>query len=231
MKRRAWTAAEIELLHARYPHERSDTIARDLGRRIGTVYQKARKLGLAKSDAYLASTDASRLRYGDHVGAAYRFQKGHVPANKGLRRPGWGPGRMQQTQFKKGQWPINKDPEYYVLGALRVNSDGYIDMRTSFAPGSSGWTPLHRVLWEDANGPVPPGFALCFKDRDKLNVELDNLEIIPRAELMRRNTIHNLPPQLKSTIQLLGALKRKIRREEQDRGPAQPPVRNPGGAA
>jgi hypothetical protein len=79
---------------------------------------------------------------------------------------------------------------------------------------------LHVILWEDANGPVPPGFALCFKDRDKLNVELANLELISRADLCRRNSIHTLPPAIKGAITALGALKRRIRREERERGVA-----------
>lgn len=131
---------------------------------------------------------------------------------------------MRETQFKKGQWPLNKDPDFYVIGALRVNSDGYIDMRISFAPGACGWRGLHRILWQDAHGPIPRGHCLVFKDRDKLNVELENLELITFAENMRRNTIHNLPAPLKQAIQTLGVLKRAInrrtRREEQDRRPS-----------
>ena len=41
-----------------------------------------------------------------------------------------------------------------------------------------------------------------------------NDELITRAELCRRNSIHNLPAPLKQTIQLLGALKRQIRKRD-----------------
>ena len=133
---------------------------------------------------------------------------------------------MKETQFKKGHFPANRDRDFYVLGALRMNTDGYIDMRVSFEHGALGWKALHTILWEDANGPVPRGHALFFKDRDKLNVDLENLELISRADLCRRNSIHNLPPKLKRAINMLGALKRRIRREEQDRGLAQSPLRN-----
>jgi len=134
---------------------------------------------------------------------------------------------MKETQFKKGQFPANRDRDFYVLGALRVNADGYIDMRISFEHGALGWKALHRLLWEDVHGPVPPGYALSFKDGDKLNVDVDtNLELITRADLCRRNSIHNLPPKLKRAINMLGALKRRIRREEQNRGLAQSSFRN-----
>lgn len=230
VSRRVWTSTEIAYMHATYADTPTAKIARTLGRPASQVYAKAADLELRKSEAYLASPDACRLRRGDNVGAAYRFQKGHVPANKGLRRPGWGTDSMRRNWFKPGAFPAWKDPEFYVLGALRVNTDGYIDMRISFAHGALGWRALHRILWEDAHGPVPPGHVVCFKNRDPLDCELANLELVSRADLARRNSIHNLPQPLRSTINVLGQLKRRIR-EKQDRGSAQSPVRNARGPA
>lgn len=215
--KRPWLPAELRAVRTLYPHLRTDDIARIMGRPMPSIYQKSAALGVKKSAAFMASTLSGRNVKGHAVyGVATRFKKGSVPANKGLRRPGWAPGRMGETQFRKGQFPHNHDPEFYVIGALKINSEGYIVMRTSFAQGAVGWTALHRILWEDAHGPIPRGYALVFKDREPLNVELDNLELIPRAELMRRNSVHNLPAPLKRTIQVLGQLKRRIR-EKQDR--------------
>jgi hypothetical protein len=94
-------------------------------------------------------------------------------------------------------------------------------MRVSFEPGAKGWRALHRILWEDAHGPVPGGYIVAFKDGDRLNVELRNLKLISFENNMRRNTIHNFPKPLVTTIQLLGALKRTLNRrrrhEEQNR--------------
>lgn len=221
--RRPWSLADIRELRALYPDTETSALVRMLKRSIPAIYGMAGKLGLVKSAAYMASPAAYRFRRGTHPGLATQFRPGHVPANKGLRRPGWAPGRMAQTQFKKGDWPRNKDPEYYVLGALRINSDGYIDMRVSFDAGAKGWRALHRILWEDAHGPVPHGHIVVFRNRDKLDVELGNLELITYAENMRRNTVHNLPRPLKETIHALGQLKRRIR-EKQDRGSARPSV-------
>lgn len=100
--KRLWNPEDEELLQARYPHEPTAPIAKALRRSVSAVYLRAKLLGLAKSAAYLASPAACRLRRGDQVGAAFRYPKGHVPANKGLRRPGWAPGRMSETQFRKG---------------------------------------------------------------------------------------------------------------------------------
>ena len=93
---------------------------------------------------------------------------------------------MKETQFKKGQVPQNKRE----LGELRLNADGYIDMKIGEGKGAHAWRALHTLLWEDMHGPVPPGYALFFSDRDKLNVDLDNLELITRADLCRRNTTY-----------------------------------------
>lgn len=221
MKRRLWTVPEIRLLKKLYPDHPASHVAKLLGIAVHRVHSKAARLGLKKSAAFLASDRSGRIQRG-HTNPrmiAARFKKGHVPANKGLRRPGWHAGRMRETQFKKGQFPILHDPEFYVLGALRVNTDGYVDMRTSFEPGSRGWTPLHRILWEDKHGPLPEGYCLRFIDGDRANCCLENIECITRAENARRNSIHRLPPDLKAAIQLNGQLKRRIReRLEQSTG-------------
>lgn len=211
MRRRPWIKKEDRALRTLYPHLRTADIARILGRPQSSIHGRAAKLRIKKSAAFNASPLSGRLVKGyAHRGIAHRFSKGHVPANKGSRRPGWSAGRMRETQFKKGHFPANRDPDFYVIGALRVNADGYIDMRISFDKGAHGWKPLHRILWEDAHGPIPKGHALCFRDRDPLNVCLENLELLTRAELMTRNTIHHLPPPLKTAIHALGQLKRRI---------------------
>ena len=85
-----------------------------------------------------------------NVGAAFRFKPGQVPANKGLRRPGWAPGRMAATQFKKGQSPGNTMP----LWTFRWVTDGkgrqYLMLKTG-KPGPkpwNGWEWVHRMIWE-----------------------------------------------------------------------------------
>jgi hypothetical protein len=231
--RKRWRRADDALLRELYPHMRTSEVARRLGRTLAATYGHADKLGLAKSEAYLASPAACRLRRGDHVGAAFRFQKGHVPANKGLRRQGWSAGRMKETQFKKGQPGWNWRP----LGSERL-VDGYRYTKVSDrrrVPWTVNWKPTHVLKWEAKHGRIPRGHALLFRDGDRTNVRLRNLKLITRRELMLRNSVQNLPAPLRQTIQLLGALNRKINRrspshEEQDRRPAQPPVRDAGGA-
>ena len=157
MKRRYWTAADEAALRRLYPDTPTAEIARRMGCTLARIYTKAHQLGLHKSAAYMAGPDACRLRRGDNIGAAYRFPKGHVPANKGLRRPGWAPGRMRETQFKPGQVSTRWDPEVYCVGALRITSDGQLDIK--IAVGPRGWRCMARWVWEQAHGPIPRGMA------------------------------------------------------------------------
>lgn len=218
---RPWSRKEIALVVRTYADRDSTEIAVELECSVGRVYRLARKLRLRKSPELLA---AQARKYLPTAGAAFRFKPGQAPSNKGLRRPGWSPGRMSETQFKKGEKPHTWKP----LWSIRSDADGYMQMKvsdTGYPPHD--WVGCHILLWEDKHGPVPPGHAVVFKDGNKAHVVLSNLELISRAELMRRNTIHKLPPALKSTIMLRGVLRRKIREayERQNDGSTPAPVR------
>lgn len=222
-KRRPWQEWELALLLEQYPDTPTRILARSLGRSESAIYGRAAIMGLKKSDAYVDGPDACRLRRGDNVGAACRFLPGHVPANKGLRRPGWAPGRMAQTQFKRGAKPHTWKP----IGSTRLTKDGYLQRKvsdTGYPPRD--WVGEHILIWQQAHGPVPKGFAVAFKDGNKAHLDLDNFELISRRELMRRNTIHNYPSELADVIRLGASLKRQIRKidEEQNHRPSQPSV-------
>lgn len=231
--KRLWSQADDRDLRRIYPDRPTSVVAQSLRRTVFAINARAEKLGVHKSAAYLASPDACRLRRGDHVGARFRFQPGHVPANKGLRRPGYsvGRGRMQETQFKKGVLNGVAGRRFKPIGSTRL-VDGYLYRKVTAVPGpwTVNWRLESVLIWERARGPVPAGHALVFRNHDRTDVRLENLELITRRVLMARNSVHNLPPPLAQAVQLLGALNRKIRRsprnEEQDRRSAESLVRN-----
>lgn len=227
--RRPWAASEFALMRQRYPHESTSVIATALNRPISQVYQCADRLGLAKTAVYLASPAACRLRRGDNVGKAFRYPKGHVPQNKGLRRPGWHSGRMKETQFKRGELSGRAKALLKPVGSERISKDGYLERKVREFVATPEmtraeanrkrqriWRGVHLIVWEETNGPIPAGHAVCFKDGNKRNIAIDNLELVARQDLMRRNTIHNLPPELKETVQLLGRVNRQIRKRERN---------------
>lgn len=213
MNRKPWTPAEDAIVRGRYPDDLCEDVARDLGRSARSVYQRARDLGVRKSAAFQASGKARRL---DGVrGGATRFAKGHVPANKGLRRPGWAPGRMAETQFRKGARSGVAVKLWKPIGAERISKDGYLERKVNDdMPLQRRWKAVHRIVWEAEHGPIPPGHAVVFKpDRfsaDAAEITVDALELVTRAELMKRNSYHNYPAPIPQLIQLRGALNRKI---------------------
>lgn len=211
--RRFWTADEDALLRALYPDTPTATVAARVGHSLSSTYQRAYRLGLSKSAAFLASPAACRTN--GRQGMGTRFGKGHVPANKGLRRPGWGPGRMKDTQFRKGERRGVAAQHHRPVGSQRL-VDGYLYTKVSDTPGvpwTRNWKPTHVLLWEQHHGPVPRGHAIVFKSGDRTDIRLENLERVTRRELMLRNTIHNYPKPIAEAMQLLGALRRKINRK------------------
>lgn len=224
-QRLPFTAAEDQQLRARYENERTEDIASDLGRSARCVFNRANRLGLRKSRECIACMAAERSRQEDHGGRRTRFQKGLVPANKGIRRPGWAPGRMAETQFRAGELNGSAAQKLVPVGTEVVDRDGYRKrkVRDDAPPNLSrrNWAFVHVLVWMEHHGEIPAGHAVIFKNGNKADIRIDNLELVTRQELMRRNSYHNrYPKEVGLAIQLRGQIIRQInkraRREKQD---------------
>jgi len=211
-QRRQWTKAEERWLRARYPHvQTAKLLPMFPGRSLTTIYQHAQKLGIRKSAAYLASP-AARARSAalTTLGLAYRFQKGMTPWNKGTH---WtAGGRSAETRFKKGNYSKRWDREAYCVGALRINSDGGLDIKIK--EGLRAWEPMARYVWRTERGPIPEGGVVRTANGDPHDTRIENLRLGSRVELMRENTYHRYPKEIALAIQLRGALNRQINRKE-----------------
>lgn len=236
-RKRRWSTEEIEWLHHDYPNQDTRSLALAMGRSYHTLWAKAGELGIQKTREHeerMRVAAAERSRELQDKGVLPRYPKGHVPANKGKKMPrGWAPGRMATTQFKKGLRIYHQMD----IGATRL-VDGYVYVKVAevpCVPYTVNWKPLHVLNWERANGrPLPAGHCLVFRDRNRENVELDNLELITRADNMKRNSVHNLPKPLVEIVQLRGAIVRQINRRERNanhRGFESSPVRDASGPA
>ena len=106
-----------------------------------------------------------------------QFRPGHIPHNKGKRKF-WTGG--EATQFKKGHKPWNYKP----VGTERINANGYVDVKVA---DPNKWRQKHLLIWEEAHGPVPKGQVIIFADGNCLNVQLDNLLLVSRRELVMLN--------------------------------------------
>ena len=208
-----WQPAQIAYLIAHYPDQTAAAIGAHLGRKPGSVHQKAKQLGLVKSEAFFASDRAGRIQrgQGDPRMTATQWKSGMTPWNKGTNyNPG---GRSAETRFKAGSKPLTTLP----VGMYRL-CDGWLQQKTSEAhgPNHKRWTPVTRLVWEAANGPVPAGQIVVFKPGRATNIlELitpDAVECITRAENARRNHPNNRSLELGRLCQLKGAITRQVNR-------------------
>lgn len=210
-RRTAWKPEQIALLTSLYPDTPTSEVATLLGTSTLRIYGKASSLGLKKSPEFLASNASGRLQA--QRGERTRFKKGMVPWNKGKQYEAG--GKSLDTRFKKGDRTGRANQIYQPIGAERISKDGYLQRKINDdMPMYKRWRGVHIIVWEAINGPLPAGHALCFKDGNKQNTAFGNLELVTRAELMRRNTCHRYPKEIAQLVQLRGAITRKINRIE-----------------
>ncbi|MBK7822969.1 MAG: HNH endonuclease [Tessaracoccus sp.] len=212
MKRRPWTGPDLAVLRERYPTTRTPELARLLERPVASVYTKALQLGLRKTAAYMSESHGPHLAA---AGVATRRKAGDTPWNRELHYMPTGNG---ETRFKPGQAPHNTLP----LGSYRISGDGYLQLKVSENSGSPSkrWRSVHELVWIEAHGPVPAGHVVVFRPGRRTQtlaeITLDAVELVNRAEMMRRNTVHRHGPEIARLSQIKGAIVRQINRRERE---------------
>lgn len=212
MSRIPYGPEEDEIIRRLWPINTAADVGSLIDRAPSSVDNRAQKLALRKAPAYIAATSTC-------------FRQGQVPANKGLRRPGWSPGRMAETQFKPGVLQGRAADIEQPIGAERITKDGILQRKVNNdLPFQRRWKAVHAIVWEAGNGPIPAGHVVIFKPghatTDASRIAADGLELVSRGELMRRNSYHNrYPKDVGLLIQLKGALNRKINRRLQEATP------------
>lgn len=83
-------------------------------------------------------------------------------------------------RFQKG----NPAHNHHEIGTEVITTDGYPAVKIA---EPNVWKLKHILVWEEANGPVPEGYAVIFLDRDRTNTKLENLALVSRAELLDLN--------------------------------------------
>ena len=194
----AWSRQSDAIMRALYPTTSAKALARHLGRTPGAIKQRAKALGVCTKPEWLEKTRQINL-----------FHRGQTPWNKGRSYdPG---GRSRQTRFK----PRHKTHTWRQIGHDRISKDGYRQRKlTDTGCTRRDYVFIHRLVWRWHGNELPAGHALIFIDGDKTNCDINNLQLLSRAELMRRNSVHRLPRELAELAQLKGALVRVIRNRE-----------------
>jgi len=206
--RRYWTDHERKLLSELYADNSTDFIAKKLNRSITSIYTQANIMKLHKSEEYMKialEREAEKLKV---LGLKNRFNKGHIPANFGQKMSNELREKCKVTFFKAGHEPHNTKYDGYE----RLDpKDGYIQVRIK----KGKFVLKHRYVWEQHNGPIPKGKIIIFKDSNKYNLSIDNLQMITTKENMERNRVTKYPLELQHLIKLNNKLKTKLH-EKQD---------------
>lgn len=202
------TGRELRYIVENYPHKPTRVIAYFLDMSIYRVYNIASNYGIRKSAEFLSSERSGIFIKGRSYGTQYRFEKGHVPANKGKKTPEHIKQKSKATWFPKGHVPSNTKFDGYV--SFRRDSKGnqyYAHIRIS----KGRFELLHRQIWEQQNGPIPAGHVVTFKNGNTSDFRIENLEMITHKQNMLRNTRHNYPLDLQQAIMALNKLKKSIK--------------------
>jgi len=127
----------------------------------------------------------------NHAG---KFKEGHTPANKGIM----GVHNSPATQFKPGHVSANHQP----VGTISIRSNskrGHAYKYIKLAEPRT-WKEYHLYLYEQEHGPISKGMILIFRNKNSMNVVLENLELITAQEHVARNK--NYPKMSKTMTEL-----------------------------
>jgi hypothetical protein len=128
------------------------------------------------------------------------YEVGSTPWNKGTK----GLSKPNKTSFKKGNRPYN----YAAVGTEVMKADGYIWVKIA---EPAVWKQKHRIIWEEANGPLPKNHILIFLDQNHENIRLDNIELITRkihAQMNRRGFYSEDPEFTRAGLETVKLLSR-----------------------
>lgn len=142
-------------------------------------------------------------RYKLNTGLTGQFNKGNISSNKGMK--GICAKGCEKTWFKKGQKPINHKP----VGSERVNVDGYVETKVA---EPNKWRLKHQVVWEEHNGSIPKGYAVIFGDGNPQNLDINNLILVSRKQLLilNRNKLIQKDADLTRTAVIIADVYSKI---------------------
>jgi hypothetical protein len=203
MTRHIWTDKESATLVALFPTHSARDIAKVLGLTLKQVYAKAQHLGLKKTAEWIRERSRQAMANPSHNGRKTQFNPGHSTWNKGIS----GYMGANATSFKTGSTRI---------------ADGYPQRKIADTGCTRrDFVPVHHLVWRLHGLAIPAGHALVFRDANRMNPDINNLELVTRADLMRRNSMHRWGREISQITQLKGAITRQINKRIKQQQEAQ----------
>jgi len=190
-----------------------DSMALALGRTMGSVAGRCIRLGLKLTDELKQQRRMIGIEAGWRHGENTRFKKGHITWNKDTK----GLTKANNFSYKKGNLPHNtKFDGCITLRSIHGKTKDKSKTAYLFIRLDKGnWDLLHRHLWRLHYGEIPIDANVQFSDGNQLNCTIENLELVSKSTNMKRNSIQNLPSDMKEIIQLNRQIKKFIKEYEQ----------------
>ena len=98
---------------------------------------------------------------------------------------------------------------YRPIGSERINVDGYVEIKIA---DPNVWKLKHRVIWEQHYGPIPNHQPIIFLDRNKSNLDINNLAMVTNRQLLflNGNKLIKSDAELTKTAINIAKIKEKI---------------------
>lgn len=191
---REWPTPVIEYIRTNASQISRADMAREVSQRFGIPCK--------------LSTIKNAYRIHGIKGRTTRFEPGHDASQYNFKNTGHKHPNAIKARFKAGHKPAN----IAQIGDERI-IDGYVQVKmtdTGYPP--KDWVFKHRLIWEAANGPMPPKHILRFIDGNRSNLNLSNLLLVSKAEncvMNRWLKLNDLPEGGLVTVHLLAKIKIK----------------------
>ena len=200
-KRASYTPEQIEFLKG-YPLLDRAVLAEKFNARFGTT----------KSIA--AIRNYCRNGLGMRMPPSGQFKKGSLPINAGKK--GFCFAGSEKGWFKKGH-AMN---EYEVGTEFMKEGTIFIKYTDEHKLPRHNFAPKHRVIWRKYNGEIGRDDLIIFKDGNRLNCTIENLERVDRGVFMKvaKEGFLQEPVELRPTILAVAKLSIKAKKITSERG-------------
>lgn len=172
-----------------------------------------------KFDLKLSESSISNRKHKLGIYTEYNsgcFKKGNIPANKGKKQIEYMTEEQIKktipTRFKKGNIPKN----HRQVGSERTNVDGYIEIKVA---EPNKWQLKHRVIYQQFYGEIPEGYNVIFLDRNKQNLNINNLKLVSKEEdlIMNRNNLFSEDKDITETGTIIANVISKTNKSGDDK--------------
>lgn len=193
-----------------------------------TPSKELAKMFNKKFGTNITATNIKCFRGNNHLnsGLTGRFEKGHIPMNKGKK---WDEyltkeqqERARKTTFKKGNKPANAveiGEEHMRYSGSKPDDEGYVCVKVCDGKGNKNWIPKQRVIYEQHHGPIPTDHKVIFADGDRFNFDIDNLILVSNAEefIMNQKGLRHNDKDLTKTGSLIAKVINKTQKVKNER--------------